>query len=506
MKFKINRRATLVIILLTAIIAMVPIAVSAETIGTPQIKKITTSGRQITITYGKVKNAKTYVVYKVTTNSNGKKTYKKVATSTKTTIRCMGKHNTKYDFVVKAFNGKKSSKLSKIKSVKVGRSYTYAVFGSDSRNGGEGWKKVGDNNVNNNYGTNGSPRSDMIMLLKLNYSKDSNGRDCLYVDAVSVYRDTLVNINTNGGQNLEKVNRAYAKYGPAGAVKVLEQNLDISIDGYIAVNFKGVADAIDEMGGVRKQIENIQLEKGWQKEKGYKYVTDLMNVCIDEYNRIYGESAQHVDNSYMLKAKVLSGPQAVAYARVRYTKDGDIRRAKRQRDILTKIILQFNNKSLTERIRILKKVYPSIDTNISYSQMATLLKLNGKTKARYNLRKGIGYAFYKRAGYMKLAEEQQTRKGVTEKTTGREFVLLPTNTQKNVIELHRKLYGEDVYKPGKRVSNNNTIIQNDSKTKIYNKENYGLNIKKEYRQYNKNHAWNKKYDTIRVNSKERVYN
>ena len=62
-------RKSLAIALIVAIITMIPIGVyaAANVLKKPVIKSVTSSGRQVTVKYGKVKNAKSYVVYRVTT-------------------------------------------------------------------------------------------------------------------------------------------------------------------------------------------------------------------------------------------------------------------------------------------------------------------------------------------------------------------------------------------------------------------------------------------------------
>ncbi len=464
------RKKSILIVLMVVIAAMIPIGVYAasNTLKKPTIKSVSVSGRQVTVKYGKVKKAKKYIVYSVKKKKN-KNVYTKIAISKTTTARFMGKYNTRYKLVVRAFNGKKKSKYSAVKSKKIGASNTYVFFGSDSRWNGDGWENV---KTSGNRGTNGEPRSDVIMLIKVNPGNKT-------VDLVSVYRDTLVNI-ANSGTNLEKVNRAYAKYGPAGAVSVLEKNLDIQIDGYIVANFKGVADAIDEMGGVRYKIENDKVEDSWRAQYGYKTIPDVMNSYIDGHNTIYGENTKHIDNSYSQSAKVLTGSQAVAYARVRYTDGGDLRRAKRQRSILSAMISKFQSiksKDKARSQRILKSIYPTIDTDLSEIQLLALLN----KVSNYKIRKEIGYPIYKSSGYIKLKEEYQTN--------GREYVIIPNDTTSNVKELHKKLYGESIYKASKKVRSNNKAI---GKASIYDRETGGVKRSTSYKYRNKN--WDRIYD------------
>ena len=103
-----------------------------------------------------------------------------------------------------------------------------AIFGVDSRD-----NSVGKGN-----------RSDVIIICSID-------QDTKEIKLVSVYRDTYLNIGNNSYQ---KCNHAYSYGGPAQAVKMLNDNLDLNITDYITFNWKAVATAINILGGVDVEI------------------------------------------------------------------------------------------------------------------------------------------------------------------------------------------------------------------------------------------------------------
>ena len=53
------------------------------------------------------------------------------------------------------------------------------------------------------------------------------------IKLISVYRDTYMQVETNGKQILDKVTHAYSYGGAQNAVKALNTNLDLNITEYV---------------------------------------------------------------------------------------------------------------------------------------------------------------------------------------------------------------------------------------------------------------------------------
>ena len=322
---------------------------------------------------------------------------------------------------------------------------TYIFFGSDSRAAGDAWKK------DKETGTEGAPRSDSIMLLTVNDKKKT-------ITVTSIYRDTMLEISGKG-KEYGKANKAYSNVGPKKAVKIFEKNLGIKIDGYAVTNFKGVADAIDKLGGVTINVENDTIEKTYQK-KNFKKVPAVINNLIDQMNYIYGTNEKHIKSG---KQK-LTGLQAVSYARVRYTKGSDKMRTVRQRKVLKQMYAKFKKKSTKKKVKIIAGVYSSIQTNISASKFKKLLKKVSGSK--YKIVMGKGFPYYKRDKELKSPKERQPKS----------WYVIPCDLKKNVEQLHKKVYLQKKYKVTKATKKYSSKIAKKSKLS-YKKRNKGLDNK-----------------------------
>ena len=72
--------------------------------------------------------------------------------------------------------------------------------------------------------------------------------------------------------------------------------------------------------------------------------------------------------------QILNGTTATAYARIRYTAGGDIRRAERQREVLSKVVEKAQGLKLSQINRIIDKVFPMISTNFTLTEILTYAK------------------------------------------------------------------------------------------------------------------------------------
>lgn len=207
-----------------------------------------------------------------------------------------------------------------------------------------------DTNKKNSF----SGRSDSIIILSLNKNDKK-------IKLISVMRDSLVPIEKNGKVTYNKINSAYATGGPELAIKTLNQNFELDISEYATVNFEGMADIIDAVGGIDVELTKAEV----------KLVKDS-----DFAKTVTGTATYH-----------LNGTEAVRYARIRKTAtvDGvnnDHGRTDRQRHILELLF----NKALTldksEYIPLIKALLPCTETSLSYNEildLATGILLNSPT-------------------------------------------------------------------------------------------------------------------------------
>lgn len=270
-----------------------------------------------------------------------------------------------------------------------------------------------DNRSNGNYE---SGNSDCIMIASIN-------NDTKDVKLVSVYRDTYLDITDEN--NFRKLNSAYAKGGPEGAIGALNKNLDLNIEDYVAVDFNAVSEVVDELGGIELYFTAEEAQK--------------TRVYIDEMNKVLGTDSSYISGE---GTHLCDGVQATAYSRLRDTAGDDFKRTERQRTVVSKIVEKAKKASLSTINDIIDKVFPDISTNLTLTEM---LGLASKT-LDYELVDTQGWPF-------QIATANLGRKGA---------VVVPTDLETNVVLLHEYLFGGEDYKPTDTVQELSEYIINDT--------------------------------------------
>ena len=243
----------------------------------------------------------------------------------------------------------------------------------------------------------------------------------------SVYRDTYLYLGN--GSRYSKSNAAYAQGGPEQAVAMLNQNLDLDIENYITFNWKGVADAIELLGGI-----DIDVSKA-----AFYY----MNAYIHETCLKTGISAQNPAAMYIQQAgpQHLNGIQAVAYARLRYM-DNDFERTKRQREVISQCLTLAKKSDLATLTKIIDTVLPQVAFNIDTADIIEL----AKGISRYNIRESVGFP-------KDLKDQMMGSKGAC---------VIPTTLESNVIWLHSILFADENYTVSDAVKRYSQKISDDS--------------------------------------------
>ena len=181
-------------------------------------------------------------------------------------------------------------------------------------------------------------------------------------------RDTLVPINHNGITTYGKINSTYSKGGPELAIKTLNTVFGLDISEYATVNFYGMVDIIDAVGGIEAELTAAEVVSA-KKNKA-------INFCVQEICQNLGKKSEEY---YITKPGVhhLNGIQAVAYSRIRYVANiwgtnNDYGRTDRQRYVMEQLF----NKALTleksQYIKLAKSLIPCSETSLSYSEIIGL--------------------------------------------------------------------------------------------------------------------------------------
>ena len=239
-------------------------------------------------------------------------------------------------------------------------------------------------------------RSDCIIIASINNQTKE-------VKLVSVYRDTYVNIE---GHGLDKITHAYS-YGEAPlAIKTLNENLDLNIKEFVAVNFDAVQEIIDNIGGISMQINK--------------------------------EEVKHIPGITKAGTYNLTGEQALAYARIRYATGGDYKRTERMRDVLTAVVEKVKTLDVSGLNKLVDTVLPRLYTNISANDIFSLFP----SVAEFKITQSIGWPY-------------ETRGKTIDRWYG-----IPVTLESNVTKLHQEIFEESDYIPSDRVKEiSNNIVE-----------------------------------------------
>ncbi|MCM1184911.1 MAG: LCP family protein [Lachnoclostridium sp.] len=200
------------------------------------------------------------------------------------------------------------------------------LIGNDSRQNGE------------------DGRSDAMILLSV-----STKTQKIYM--TSLLRDMYVEIPGHDGNRL---NAAYAYGGAELLMQTIEQNLDISVNRYMLVNFEAFANLVDAVKGIELELSS--------EEVAY------VNGYLEEYNiltkRPAGTDYMDTSLSGMLH---LNGPQALAYTRNRYL-GTDFGRTERQRKVLSAVIKKLPKAAVTNSKELMDGLLPNLTTNLTQNE------------------------------------------------------------------------------------------------------------------------------------------
>jgi LCP family protein required for cell wall assembly len=211
----------------------------------------------------------------------------------------------------------------------------------------------------------GASRSDTMIVLTIDPQSKTAGM-------LSVPRDMWVNIP---GFDYGKINTAYylgdanklPGGGPALASKAVEQLLGVPIHYYAQVDFMTFIYLVDQIDGIEVNVTK-------------KVKVDPIGGGPDD--RVIPAGLKHMD-----------GMIALAYARARYTKGGDVDRSERQQAVIiairNKVLDPVNFPLLIARApEIYETVQSGINTNMSFEDALQLAVLMQQIPLE-NIKKGV---------------------------------------------------------------------------------------------------------------------
>lgn len=210
------------------------------------------------------------------------------------------------------------------------------LIGNDSRENGE------------------DGRSDAMILISI-----SSRTKSIYM--TSLLRDMYVEIPGHDGNRL---NAAYSFGGPELLMETVEQNLDITVNRYIQVNFEAFAGLVDAVDGVDLELTTEEIE--------------YVNGYLVEYNMLTDrpQGTDNMDPSFSGMVH-LNGPQALAYCRNRYL-GTDFGRTERQRKVLTEVIRKLPKAVFSNGGELADGLLPNLTTNLTQGECFRLSLMAGR--------------------------------------------------------------------------------------------------------------------------------
>ncbi len=282
------------------------------------------------------------------------------------------------------------------------KSYTnIALFGVDSREG-ELTKNT---------------RTDTIIIASIN---NSTGE----IKLCSVYRDTYLNLSND---EYTKCNAAYAEGGPEQAISMLNMNLDMDIENFVTIGFRGLTDVVDALGGVTIEVTDAEIS----------HLNNYQATMATELNMNYTPVTS-------ASTQTLNGLQATAYCRIRYTAGDDFRRAERQRTVLMACLEKAQGMSYSQLETVANNAFNETYTSLDLSEILELLK----NIANYKVTDNNGFP-----------EESMRATGTIGKKGS---CVIPVDLASNVVWLHQFLFDDTDYTVSDDVQKYSDKIKSDT--------------------------------------------
>lgn len=261
-------------------------------------------------------------------------------------------------------------------------------------------------------------RSDSIMIASINLDTGD-------IKLVSVYRDTYLNI---GNDYYIKCNTAYAQGGGEQAVMMLNGNLDLDINDFVAIGYEGLKGIVDGLGGVYLDVDEEELKH----INNYQYSIDdkVLNCGYTEVTK----------TGYQL----LDGMQASAYCRIRYRRGNDFARAAAQRELLLAIEEKIRDTDLNTLIDVATEAMKHVVTTLTMDDIKPYLS------------KISEYRIVDQGGFPEESMRGTGNIGIKGSS------VIPLNLESNVVWLHEFLFDEVDYQVSDKVKEYSAKIRSDT--------------------------------------------
>ncbi len=203
---------------------------------------------------------------------------------------------------------------------------------------------LGIDSEEENIKTSSSFNGDTIMLISFD-------PETLHATMFSIPRDTYVKMACGG--NYTKINAA-AWGGTKCMVKTVENFTGLTIDYYAKINFRGVIDLVDALGGITVDVPMDFCESNEDRMEGPGY-----EICLNK------------------GVQVLNGQQALALARHRKTLPlGDFQRGQNQQLVVEGMIKQIKTiRNVNDLYKILDTISNNIDLSMTTEEILSFYNI-----------------------------------------------------------------------------------------------------------------------------------
>ncbi|NME63991.1 LCP family protein [Clostridium cadaveris] len=173
--------------------------------------------------------------------------------------------------------------------------------------------------------------TDVNMVLTL----DDDNKE---IRLLSILRDSYIYY---GEDKTNKLNYAINYGGVTNSIKTVNENYGTEIRDYMLIDFDGVMNLVDVMGGVNVNLTSEEIP----------YISPNKNLKSGN--------------------NVLSGKQALSYSRIRRI-GTDFQRTQRQRNVINAMYSKVKSLSLGEMNKLLDVALNNVETSLSYGEILSL--------------------------------------------------------------------------------------------------------------------------------------
>lgn len=191
-------------------------------------------------------------------------------------------------------------------------------------------------------------KRDVTSIALLGLDKEENATDVnmvLTLDddnkemrLLSILRDSYIYY---GDDKTNKLNYAIHYGGPVNTIKVINQTYNTAIRDYILIDFNGISNVIDALGGIPMYLEPEEIK-----------------MMVSNKNLKVGNN-------------VINGEEALSYIRIRHI-DSDFKRTQRQRNVIQAIYNKMKSMSLGQANKFIDVALKNVETSLSYTEILSL--------------------------------------------------------------------------------------------------------------------------------------